>query len=372
MYGRYVEGLLAPVLAVGFLAALREGSTKVLIWGFVLAVALAVILEFGITGSDAVNRLNVTALWESDVLRGWAPIWWAAIAMGCAMLAYAWRNAFAHALVVIAVFVFATIVTYRTYIVPCYNIFGARNLIAHHVRAQYPMRMHCIGVDAKGREGLARFGAPFAKFGTQLFDYGIRRMSPEEWQQQCDGPLISWVHDLDRSIPGIRLAAAESRDGEGQPGPYLWVREPAAAFDVDSDRKVSMTWDSQFRDLLLGDGWHQPEQEAIWSSERGELYVPVADDCASDCIARLRFRPFLRTGNPLQVEVRVEGQVVDHWNLTSGEWVVRSIDLPALASGRHEVNIDLRMDGAISPSSIGMHDDRRLGIFLQEVEITRR
>lgn len=372
MYGRYVESLLAPVLAVGFLAALREGSRKVLAWGFVLAVVLALILTFGITGSDDVNRLNVSALWESDVLGGWNPLEWAAIAMGCAVLAYAWRNAFAHALVVIAVFVFATLVTYRTYIVPCYDLFGARNMIAHHVRTQYPARTHCLGVDASGREGLVLFDAPFAKFGTQLFDYGIRRMSPEQWQQQCDGPLISWVHDLDRRIPDIRLAVAENRDGDGQPGPYLWVREPAAAFDVGSDRKVSMAGDSQSRDLLLGDGWHQPEQDAIWSSERGELYVPVADDCASDCVARLRFRPFLRAGDSLRVEVRVEGQVVDHWSFTSGEWVVRTIDLPDVGSNRHEVNIDLRMDGAISPTSIGMHDDRRLGIFLREVEITRR
>jgi len=372
MYGRYVEGLLAPVLAVGFLGALREGAVKVLAWGFALAALLAVALKLGITGSDAVNRLNVTALWQSDVLRGWEPQWWVAMAMACAALAYAWRSALVRALVIVAVFLFATVVTYRTYIVPCYRVFGARNMIAHHVRAQYPERTHCLGVDSGGREGLVRFEAPFAKFGTQLFDYGIRRMSPEEWQARCDGPLISWTHDLDRRIPGIRLAVAEARDGEGRPGPYLWVREQAAAFEVGAGRRVSMAADSPSRDLLLGDGWHLPEQKGIWSSEQGGLYLPVPDDCASGCVARLRFQPFLRAGEPLGIEVRVEGQVVDRWSLGTSAQVVRSIDLPAVAPGRHEVGVELRMEGAISPSAVGIPDDRRLGIFLFDVEIARR
>lgn len=376
MYGRYAEGVLAPVLALGFLAAGRPEVRKHLLSGLLLIASLAVILALATKSSERTfNWLNIPAFWQALIVRAWSPLTWALMGAVATLPLLAWRHRGFQTIAVVAVFSMTTIAVHRTFMVPSYELFGAKDHIAKYVRSHYPARTRCLGVDAAGQTGFFEFQAPFAKFGTQLFDYGLRRVTLDEWKTDCDGPLISWARDLDVRIPGIHLAAVEKGDGASVVGgPYLWVRESIGPFLMRIGSRVSMGRNSEYSGFILGKGWYAPEQEGTWSSGRGELYLPVADDCVPGCSAEILFTAFVPPGEDhIDAVVRVDGAAVDHWRIEGRAPLRRSIPVRFNSETGRAPRIALEIPAARSPASLGISiDGRRLGIFVREISIVPR
>jgi hypothetical protein len=76
----------------------------------------------------------------------------------------------------------------------------------------------------------------------------------------------------------------------------------------------------------------------------------------------------------LQVEVEVNGSVVDRWSYRYGQddrdFVTRSARVPAsLLAGASLLKVKFRIDQPASPKILGVHptDDRSLGLFFSRV-----
>lgn len=374
MYGRYVEATLLPLLACGFIVATRKGAITRFAVGALLTGLLAWCFAATSGYSQVANNLNISALWQALVMGDRSPTWWWLSAAAIGVVVYACPWAAVRAVAIAGVFSTAAALLYQRYLDLCYEVYATRDRIATFVRSHYAGPITCVGVDPTGQAGFVALDAPFARIGTQLYDYGLRRVTLEEWASNCDGPLVSWQRDLDRQIKGLHLAAVEKHDGlTPSTGPYLWTREPAAKLALGVGAKVQATAASMDFSHIMGSGWHAPEAGGTWSSSSGELWIPLDTDCVGEqgCSANLIFTS-LRASmtEPLKIDVFVEGERVDGWKVESPAVQQKSVLLDQVGTFPSGVHVKLAIEGATSPDALGMSADPRvLGILLHELRI---
>lgn len=370
MYGRYVEGVLMPALAIGAVVACRVG--RALMPGMLVAAAGAALVS-GI--NTPINTLNVSALWEMALApSGPAAIWWLLGAIAAGVIWLVPWNAIRVGILV-ATFAGATILAYTRFLQPCHDIYAERYMLANFVRQHVSPVPTCVGIDARRREAPEDFEVAWAKYGAHLFDHGLRRITPEEWLASCDGPLISWSRDLDRRYPGVHLVAAERHDLQStHAGPFLWLRgTSASSAPLRNGESVAFTNSNPRVPLMIGAGWHAPERDGTWSSASAELWIDVAPNCSrsTPCEATLSSIAFAASATrPLDVEVTIEGQKVAHWTISGTEPQTHALALyhdETLPSG---VRVRFDIQGATSPQQRGVSSDPRvLGLKLREIAL---
>lgn len=374
MYGRYAEGTLLPLLGIGFITIRRF----TLLPGILLALALAWIFQ-NMAEIGPTNSLNVSALWQSLFLYDWSIVAWCAVAGVIAVVVtlLPWDVLRAGALG--TVFMFSIVMLYGRNLSINHTTYATRHRIADTIRSQYDPRVtKCVGFEPSPVANVERDGE-FPKNATHLFEYGIRRTTFEQWASQCDGPLISWSRDLDRTHPDvpIHLAAFEERARfTGEDGPFLWTREPASWFTLPVGIMLSLTGPPGPLDHVLGNGWYPRESKGAWSTEKAELWLPIGTGCAdgNGCDLMLRFATLPpREGESKFVDVRVDGLAPVRWTITSpsAEW--HTLELGRITAAQSGLRISLSIPGATSPKDLGHSSDgRTLGIWLTELAIRVR
>lgn len=371
MYGRYIEGTMMPVLAIGFMAIPRRLDFTALA-GWLVASACAVVLASAAPGTE-INTLNVTALWQSSLMRGSSlPAWWlAGTVVSC--IALLLPGGLLRAGAVATVFLGSIWLAYDRFLGPCQEMYAERFELAQFVREHVSPVPACVGLDVVSVETPATSIESWAKYGSHLFAYGMRRTTVEEWMQSCDGPLISWSRDLDRRFPGVYLVASEKHDMvSDDPGPFLWMRErPATSVALGPGSSLAVAAGNRRIGSILGKGWYAPEAAGAWSGKAAELWLPVDAACGDRCSVRMQVQPLRASPeHPLDVEVSVEGRSVAHWRIDSGQLQWQAFPLPARSGSSRDQKVRLAISGAASPATIGMSGDARtLGLKLHELVI---
>jgi len=366
MYGRYVEGTLLPVLAIGFLTA----TGRAFIPGAIIAIFLTWV--FSTTQHTLlINNFNVSALWQVFLIKSWPVVWWCAAAAAIGLVAYTLPSVMLRAMALASAFLLTAGLVYLDYLSLCYEIYARRHYISEYVRSHFGPATTCVGLEPVSDSRLTI--DTLAKYGTHLFAYGLRRTTFDEWSATCNGPLISWSRDLDRRYPGIHLAAAELRNTlVPEEGPYLWTREPAPWFTVHAGEVIRFTTPSiRDTDQILGAGWYSIEPFGVWSSTRGELWLPLDDECAAGCDASLLFGVLHASEqDPVTVDVTVEGRRVAQWRVISDAPLWQTVPLENIPPQPSGIHIQLSVEGAKSPKDIGLSEDpRKLGIKVIELRV---
>lgn len=371
MYGRYIEGTMMPTLAIGFMV-MSKGLDRTALAGLLVASACAVVLASGAPGAE-INTLNVTALWQSSLLRGDSlPAWWlVGAAVSCLTLLL--PGGFLRAAAIATVFLGSTALVYSRFLGPCHEMYAERFELAKFVREHVTPAPGCVGLDVVSDETPSTSIESWAKYGSHLFANGMRRTTVEEWMRTCDGPLISWSRDLDRRFPGLYLVATEKHDAaSSDPGPYLWMREPLASpATLGPGSNLVVAAGNHRIDPILGKGWYAPEAAGAWSGEVAELWLPVDPSCSDQCSLALLMQPLRASpDSPLEVDVIVEGDSVARWRIDSGQRQRHSFPLPAASGTSVDRRVRLVIRGAASPAKIGMSgDSRTLGVKLHELAV---
>lgn len=278
-----------------------------------------------------------------------------------------------QAIVISATFMASVALVYQLFLGPCHDVYAKRFELARFVRDQFRPAPACVGLDVGSPDAPTDYTVPWVKFGSHLYDHGLRRMTVSEWQRMCDGPLISWSRDLDRRFPGMHLAAVERHDLlSTTPGPYLWVRQPVRAADaLHIGDRVDLSANNGQADWILGKGWHAPEDAGVWSSANAELWLDVGDDCAAQCTLAFVLQPLRASeSEPAEVTVRIEGSEVARWRIVATgtqRWTV-----PLTRAGSPSaILMELAIDNAASPQQLGLSaDPRLLGIKVQELHVS--
>jgi hypothetical protein len=187
IYGRYVEGTLLPLLAIGLLATRR--------WPLALAAAIAVvgvglILQPRVEGMNWFNLVCVQAFWPQALasnasLEQWFLIGAAGVALS------SWLLAPLGLLAVFAAYI-ATIQVQLDWHRGFVNGYSRPTAMVEFVRSNYP-KGACVGFDPRLPIGFtAQMSERIRLYSFYLYDYGFRRTSYQEWLKKCDGPLLTF------------------------------------------------------------------------------------------------------------------------------------------------------------------------------------
>lgn len=351
IYGRYVEGFIAPAL----LAALLFFSKRGVLLGAVSATLGAILLALGLGDHIHTAPFNVTTFWQEFYIRNWG-VWGWLLASVFLMLLFIILPRKFTAIIAIVFFSFCT-ANQLNYHAKESEIASVRWEGARYVRENFPLGS-CVGFDHSGINDYYRHIFWF-DFSFQLYNYTLRRIGPSEWLRQCDGPLFSYSKNIEEISSHAHIVKISPRDG-----PFLWsVGQPYPINVVD--RRMSLIG-------ALAEGWHSIENTHVWSHARSTLRLPSSDGCTDiNCKAILKFNVFgASPSRPVILDIyTLSDKLVGRFSYTSGG-PFRAI-LPLSQSGS-EVEYILQVDNAISPKVLqGSVDSRVLGIALISIDLQK-
>lgn len=355
MYGRYVEGVIAPILLLGALAPSFRGG----LWAVAIAAFSVVLLNFGITEYAHTAPFNVSTFWQEFFLREQGL--WVWLGTGCALVILASVIPRHAAMLVIGLtFGFSTILQVWWHAGHA-DVANRRIEAANFIRANYPPGT-CVGFSQAGITNSYKHTFWF-DFGFALFDYDLKRMSFEKWYADCAGPLVSYEQDLEERGEVFAIAISPLD------GPTVWAKERPRNFRIYpitvADRSVGLA-------RMLGEGWYFFDQESVWSSQRAELKLPIPDDCRSGrCEAVLTFGVFgASESRPVSVIFKPGRPGFPELpTLVARSGALQHVSIPLLGGGS-SFDVMLEIPAATSPHELNWSADKRImGIALRSVDV---
>lgn len=357
MYGRYVEGFIAPILLAGVLT----DSWRKILWAIPVAAIGACLLNLSLDSYTHTAPFNVSTFWQEFFIRDKGLFMWL------------WAGVFPIALVGllhqrISYFIAIVFFCFCSYLQIVYHNQNSKAAVnrweaAEKVRDQFHVGT-CVGFDEAGLNSY-KAHVFWSDFGFVLFNYALQRMSFDKWIATCDGPFFSYVKDFNERNVIIYPLSMSLQDGP----PTLWVKGQAPISELYpmsvADRSVSLQ-------AALGTGWHKLEKKYVWSDKEAQLKLPVPKKCQTGrCSVKIYFSAF-GVSNKRPVDVIVLGS---EGNAESIEPIHITTSLPQevivpLDSGKSAQLICFQIPAAISPKELqGSADSRVLGIALQRIEL---
>jgi hypothetical protein len=176
VYGRYVEGTLLPLLAIGLIASRRRSLALA---AAIAVVAVGLVLQQQVEGMNWFNLVCVQAFWPHAIARSasleqWFLIGAAGVAFSCWLLA---------PLGLVAVFAayIATIQVQLDWHRGIANGYSRPTAMVEFVRMNYA-KGTCVGFNPYLPNGATlQMSERIRLYSFYLYDYGFRRMSYQDW-----------------------------------------------------------------------------------------------------------------------------------------------------------------------------------------------
>lgn len=359
IYGRYVEGVLAPLLLVAVLSPWYVRTD----WIILVAMGAATLLWSGFENYGHVAPFNVSTFWQTFLLSDYEPLVW--IGAGLGLLTIFLVLPRPAALGAIAIYFVVNIGLQLDY--HAVHSVGARqrSSAGEVVRRTFPAGS-CIGFDHAGTRDSSKADY-LHDFGFYLYDYALTRTDAAGWREDCDGPFFSFEKDVHQSMPDVAPLVFTPRGG-----PILYARTKDIPEQHVRIYPVRFSNSSTDAGGLLGGGWHDLEANLVWSTAAATLYLPVPRHCQrQSCQFQLKFVAFgaspdrpvgVRVGHATNLEPGYSASV----RLVSEVDVnveVRASDFPMQV-------LRIEVPSAVSPKDLlGSRDPRVLGIGLRSVDL---
>ena len=199
MYGRYVEGVIAPILLAGALLL----TYRTVLWTLPVLLTCTILFWMGLDEYSGNQRFNISAFWQQFYLQESGVLAWAASG-GTIVLLVGLLPRRVGMILIASLFIFSTYLQ-----IEWHN--RASNMAANRWKAALKVResyssAQCVGFDHSGIDSEAKYIFWF-DFGFILFDYALQRMPYDKWISTCDGPLFSFDRYLDERNPDMHIEA---------------------------------------------------------------------------------------------------------------------------------------------------------------------
>jgi len=265
IYGRYVELVILPLLALGVLSFWQ----KKWLYGAAFFVFLSGLLLSQLADMTAVNNLlNTSAfwpqylIWENNFL-----YWMAAGSLALIIVCRAWKESkLANMLAVL--FVIACFIASAV----CSSLYHHHNITAqgtpspfvHVIRESHPSGT-CIGFNPEMVDSHYSFQSyPYHHMHFfHLYDYEYQRMSPEEWLNNCNGLYFTNSLDEFNERQDVTLLGQEALS-------QVYLLKKSAGQTIDILKKVDSV-----KDIYPASGWSVDRIIKYKDSELSEQVGPV-------------------------------------------------------------------------------------------------
>lgn len=208
IYGRYAEGTLLPLLAIGLLATRR--------WSLALAAAIAVvgvglILQQQVEGISWFNLVCVQAFWPQALARDASLEQWFLIGAAGVAFSY-WLLTPLGLLAVFAAYI-ATIQVQLDWHRGIVNGYSRPTAVIEFLRTNYP-KGTCVGFNPSLPDGASlQMSERIRLYSFYLFDYRFRRTSNQEWLKDCGGPLLTYDPSAAYESSSVKVMGREIETG---------------------------------------------------------------------------------------------------------------------------------------------------------------
>lgn len=208
IYGRYLDGAVLPVLALG-LAVFRPDIRLAVSSIFLVAVGL--LLAATVPPGVEHDISDTVGFWPQYLSRNAGFFTWmllGAIAVA-AVAQFGRRLAVALMAASFALGIYHQTLWHQWFLTDL----SAPSPLIETIRSTVP-RGTCVGVNPALPAQATLFQTTRHRLNSfYLFDYAYRRMSPTEWLAQCDGPYLTYdVPDLAK-IGSVRRLATDAKSG---------------------------------------------------------------------------------------------------------------------------------------------------------------
>lgn len=212
IYGRYVEPVLLPILASGFLSLWRPTywKSKYLVFLSGLVLTSGISLEIIAIRIAFNNLINIPAFWPLIIAnRGSFFLDWMTIGALGILILYLIRKVNLHLIFpfLMIIWIASSIIIQRNWHRNMFANYSAPSSIVGMIRSNFP-KGSCIGFDPKVPN------SPYHKerynlYSFYFFDYRYRRMTPKEWKNQCDGPLLTFNPEVFKNDADVNIVTRE-------------------------------------------------------------------------------------------------------------------------------------------------------------------
>lgn len=359
MYGRYLEGVIPPMMMLGIL----YGDFRKLLWTIPIALICAILLALNLSNYLNTAPFNVSAFWQEFLLRD-AGLW-AWLISGCILI-------FSVALLPKDI---AKILIFSTFIVSNYFQINWHNYATENAKFRWNSALKvrekfdketCIGFDYNGINSYYKHLFWF-DFGFLLFDYNLMRMTSNDWAKTCNGPFFSYdsnfykKDNLKQKVYPIIL----SQRG----GPIAWMKGNPYSKKI---YPIIVEDFSPFLAMILGSGWYAIEDTHVWSSKEASLNLLIPSECTlHKCFAEITFSTY---GASLKIPIEVIFEIKNFETTESIKLVFDSSEkkqiLIPMTSNLRAQHLTVKIPNATSPKKlVGSADSRILGISLYSIHV---
>lgn len=206
IYGRYLEGVILPLLAIG-LAVFRADAKFAIL--SIAVIAAGLLLEAVAPSGAQPNIVNTVSFWPQYLAKGHGFFVWMLIG-AIAIVAIA---RFGRKLAVGLITLAFPLAIYHQAIWHEWILtdFSSPSSLVKIIRTNF-VPGTCVGVDPSLPPDATLFQTERYHLNAYyLFNYGYRRMSPAEWIGQCDGPYLTYNPSSLLANGHARLVAREIR-----------------------------------------------------------------------------------------------------------------------------------------------------------------
>lgn len=357
MYGRYVEGVIAPLLLLGALSLSVRSQT----FAVLLTVVFGVILILGMGEYTHTARMNVSTFWQDFYLKESGKIYWILSASGILSLTIITLMISVRLtlIFVMIVFLWMSWLQIDWHSRASLNA-SLRSDISTIIRDRYEFNT-CVSFDSDGADSYSRQVYWF-DLGFKLYDVPLKRATLEQWRKECNELIFSYK---DRSKDGLHLIGSTNSGA----GPSLWGSTPLF-FPAEYPYLIENKNENWMR--ILSSGWSELEEKHVWSSEEATLNLPIPEHCSAyECDVEIHFSVYgASKPRPVDVffnyiDVNEGSKTIVHRATDRG---VSFVSIPL--SGSNVMLLNIEVPSAVSPNALeGSHDNRVLGIALKQLSL---
>ena len=354
VYGRYVEGVFLPVLALSLMAFLQNKSSIPIKFIFIITIVLLLILPEG----KGTAPLNISSFWPQSIsFLSNQSYWLQFFLVLLTILVFHYLQNKGKKIIFLA-FIFIISGSSHIFLIHSNHVktHGNRHANAYIIRDIFE-RGSCVAFDRSSSKNWwhPTFHPHYIHY---LYDYHYVRLKPDNWHKNCDGPILSWDTELDKQYPGVYPIAKEKRDG-----PILWIK-PKVPINL---RTIDLNKTYVFSDVItrikfLGSGWHQTESWGNWADSNATISVLLPGNCVKPnrCEFRINMQVFAASEDaPKHLRITLNGDTLKTVQVVTGEQQFYSVPLTNIDTDQNAA-ITVEVNNAVSPSQIGLSNDERI------------
>ncbi len=214
IYGRYLDCVSMPVIAVGMLYFYKlQWRTRFMMAAIavVIIVGSGFLIDFKYFSTHQNNLLNTPSFWPQYIFPKVNIIKWmivGAIVTAVVLVGGKYLALFA----ILIYFVLSSTQQYKWH-KQILSGYSKPSSIVDIVRNNYRPGT-CIGFDEKSLVGLDTFRQErFALYKYYFYDYRYKRIKVDEWQKKCDGPLLTYNPKQVSDYESEKVIARENSSG---------------------------------------------------------------------------------------------------------------------------------------------------------------